>query len=71
MSACRCSNPDYLVMTRKLLKDFERMSANKERESLRLFINDMAINWNKSDGVNPRKLLMDLSEAINQGEHLA
>ena len=70
MTNCRCSNPDYLVITRPLLADFEEMASARAIEDVRHYINKMAIEYQKGDSFNPRRFMMDLSEAIKNGEHL-
>ena len=67
--SCRCNNPQYLVMTRPLLKDFERLSADKELEDVRHYINKLAIEYSKGTGFNPRRFMMDLSEDLKNGKH--
>ena len=56
-------------MTRPLLKDFERFAAQREAEDVRQYINKLAIEYTKDAGFNPRRFMMDLSEAIRNGEH--
>lgn len=67
---CRCSNPEYLVITRSLLGDFETLARRKELEDVRHYINKLAIEYQKNDGFNPRRFMMDLSESLKNGEHL-
>jgi hypothetical protein len=57
-------------MTRKLLKDFERLAAQRENEDVRHYINKLAIEYQKNNGFNPRRFMMELSEALKNGEHL-
>ena len=69
MSTCRCSNPDYLVLTRPLLADFEEMAATSERETIIAYINQVAVEWEKPVSINLRKTLFELVDAIQKAEH--
>ncbi len=69
MSKCRCSNPDYLVLTRPLLADFEEMAATAEREAIIAYINQIAVEWEKPVAMNLRKTLFELVDAIKEGNH--
>lgn len=68
--SCRCANPEYLVITRQLLGNFENLARRKELEDIRHYINKLAIEYSKDAGFNPRRFMMDLSEALKNGEHL-
>jgi hypothetical protein len=70
MTQCRCSNPDYLVITRPLLADFEELAAQRAVEEIRHYINKLAIEYQRQDSFNPRRFMMDLSDSIKNGEHL-
>jgi hypothetical protein len=67
--SCRCSNPDYLVITRPLLADFEEMAANQERETIIAYINMLAVEWEKPVSINLRKTLFELVDSIQKAEH--
>ena len=69
MSSCRCSNPDYLVITRPLLADFEEMAATQERETIIAYINQVAVEWERPVAINLRKTLFELVDAIKEGNH--
>ena len=69
MSQCRCSNPEYLVITRPLLADFEEMAATSERETIIAYINQLAVEWEKPVSINLRKTLFELSDALKNAEH--
>ena len=69
MTHCRCSNPEYLVLTRPLLADFEEMAANNERDVIVAYINQMAVEWEKPVSINLRKTLFELVDAIQRAEH--
>lgn len=69
MSQCRCANPEYLMLTRPLLADFEEMAANTEREAIIAYINQLAIEWEKPVSMNLRKTLFELSDALKNGDH--
>ena len=69
MSNCRCSNPDYLVLTRPLLADFEEMAATQERETIIAYINQVAVEWERPVAINLRKTLFELVDAIKEGNH--
>lgn len=69
MSKCRCSNPDYLVLTRPLLADFEEMAATAEREAIIAYINQIAVEWEKPVAMNLRKTLFVLVDEITRQEH--
>lgn len=69
MSQCRCSNPDYLVITRPLLADFEEMAATQERETIIAYINQVAVEWERPVAINLRKTLFELVDAIKEGNH--
>jgi len=69
MSQCRCSNPDYLVLTRPLLADFEEMAANTERDTIIAYINQVAVEWEKPVAINLRKTLFELADSLKNGEH--
>ena len=70
MTTCRCSNPEYLVLTRPLLADFEEMAATAERETIIAYINQLAVEWEKPVSINLRKSLFELADAVKNGEHL-
>lgn len=67
--SCRCSNPDYLVITRPLLADFEEMAANQEREAIIAYVNQLAVEWEKPVAMNLRKTLFELADALKNGDH--
>jgi hypothetical protein len=69
MNQCRCSNPEYLVLTRPLLADFEEMAATSERETIIAYINQLAVEWEKPVSINLRKTLFELVDAIKDGNH--
>ena len=69
MTQCRCHNPEYLVLTRPLLADFEEMAANQERETIIAYINQLAVEWEKPVSINLRKTLFELVDAIQTGQH--
>ena len=69
MSQCRCANPEYLVLTRPLLADFEEMAANAERESIVAYVNQLAIEWERPLTINLRKTLFELADALKNGDH--
>ena len=69
MSQCRCSNPEYLVLTRPLLADFEEMAATSERETIIAYINQLAVEWEKPVSINLRKTLFELVDALQNGQH--
>ena len=69
MSQCRCNNPEYLVLTRPLLADFEEMAANVERESIIAYINQLAVEWEKPVSINLRKTLFELADGLRNGDH--
>lgn len=69
MSQCRCSNPEYLVITRALLADFEEMAANSERETIVAYVNQLAIEWERPAAINLRKTLFELADALKNGDH--
>jgi hypothetical protein len=69
MSQCRCSNPDYLVITRPLLADFEEMAATSERETIIAYVNQLAVEWEKPVSINLRKTLFELVDALKNQEH--
>ena len=69
MSACRCSNPDYLVLTRPLLADFEEMAATSERDTIIAYINMLAVEWEKPVAINLRKTLFELADSLKNQEH--
>ena len=68
--SCRCSNPDYLIMTRELLANFEKNAAQRERDDVLKLLNNLAINWSRPVGHNPRKMIFAIADAIKAGEHL-
>ena len=69
MSNCRCSNPDYLVLTRPLLADFEEMAATSERETIIAYISQLAVEWEKPVSINLRKTLFELADSLKNQEH--
>ena len=69
MSNCRCSNPDYLVITRPLLADFEEMAATSERETIIAYISQLAVEWEKPVSINLRKTLFELADSLKNQEH--
>jgi hypothetical protein len=69
MSNCRCSNPDYLVLTRPLLADFEDMAATSERDTIIAYINMLAVEWDKPVAINLRKTLFELADSLKNQEH--
>ncbi len=69
MSQCRCANPEYLVLTRPLLADFEEMAATQERETIIAYINQVAVEWERPVAINLRKTLFELVDAIKEGNH--
>lgn len=69
MSQCRCSNPEYLVLTRPLLADFEEMAATSERETIIAYINQLAVEWEKPVSINLRKTLFELADGLRNGDH--
>lgn len=69
MSNCRCSNPDYLVLTRPLLADFEDMAATSERDTIIAYINMLAVEWEKPVAINLRKTLFELADSLKNQEH--
>lgn len=69
MSQCRCSNPEYLVLTRPLLADFEEMAATAERDAIIAYINQVAVEWEKPVSINLRKTLFVLVDELTRNEH--
>jgi hypothetical protein len=69
MSQCRCSNPDYLVLTRPLLADFEEMAATSERETIIAYISQLSVEWEKPVSINLRKTLFELADSLKNQEH--
>jgi hypothetical protein len=66
---CRCNNPDYLVLTRALLADFEENAATVERESIVTYVSQLAIEWERPAAINLRKTLFELADTLKNGEH--
>ena len=69
MSKCRCTNPDYLVLTRPLLADFEEMAATAERDAIIAYVNMLAVEWEKPVAMNLRKTLFELADSLKNQEH--